>query len=357
MKVGIITYHRAHNYGAVLQCYALQEVLRKIGHEVEVIDYRQAAIERLYIPSKVQEIRKSILHPHNLYALRSKFAILNARKEKFEFFCSKYLHTSKSCFADSIPAFEAYIVGSDQMWSLACVGGSVDPVYFGMFDRPMRSKLLGFSISSNNISINELGRDRLTGYINNFNAVSVREQHVADSIFNLTGISLPVTLDPTLCAGSELWNKVLDDKWKNKKYVAVYHVKLRFASVAHKMILNQAIRIAKEMNCEVVDLSSGEYSVQDFVSVIRYAECVVTSSFHATVFSVIFQRPLFSIRLHDGNDGRYIDLLNGIGMNKALVDLDFTDKAPSIFDYNEVQRSLNTLRQPSVEYLITNLNA
>lgn len=52
MKVGIITYHRAHNYGAVLQCYALQEVLKRMGHDTQIIDYRQPFIEKLYNLSK-----------------------------------------------------------------------------------------------------------------------------------------------------------------------------------------------------------------------------------------------------------------------------------------------------------------
>lgn len=154
-----------------------------------------------------------------------------------------------------------------------------------------------------------------------------------------------------MCADAEVWNNVINEKWNKRKYVAVYHVLLRSSADVYKKIISQAERIAKTNGWDVIDLSSGIYNVQDFVSVIKYAQCVVTSSFHATVFSIIFSRPLFSIRLHDGNDSRYENLLDSLGMTDALVDLDFSSENPFRLDSVIIQRKLTELREPSLKFL------
>lgn len=350
MIIGIITFHRAHNYGAVLQCYALQEILRNMGYDVEVIDYRQPAIEHLYNKSQIEQIMKNIFHPRALIGLKTAIKQQRIKRERYEGFCSKFLNTTEPCTANNIPECDVYIVGSDQMWSIDCVGGVVDPVYFGSFKRKADSKLVGFSISSNMLSLDRLNK-RISEYIKNFNCISFREQKIADVISGIANIKFPVTLDPTLCAGPKLWDKVIKSEWKDKKYIAVYHVKLRFASIVHKLIMQQAQRLAGLYNWDIIDLSTGEYSVENFVSVIKYAQCVLTSSFHATVFSVIFSRPLFSVKLHDGNDERYVNILNSIGMDKALVDLDFTEEIPIKIDCNRVNEALIELRETSIDYL------
>lgn len=350
MKVGIITYHRAHNYGAVLQCYALQTVLATMGHDVYVVDYRQSFIERLYNPSKRDLILRHKTNPRALLGLIRVFISLHNKKRRFEKFCTKYLNLSQPCSSEDIPSFDVYIIGSDQMWSIDCAGGRIDPVYFGLFKRPYNSKLVGFSISSNKYSVERLGAD-INFYLSRFDHISFREQFVTDSILHSTGKAFTVTLDPTLCADAELWDKVINEKWEKRKYVAVYHVLLRSSADVYKKIISQAERIAKTHGWDVIDLSSGIYDVQDFVSVIKYAQCVVTSSFHATVFSVIFSRPLFSIRLHDGNDSRYENLLDSLGMTDALVDLDFSSDNPFRLDSVIIQRKLTELREPSLKFL------
>lgn len=354
MKVGIITYHRAHNYGAVLQCYALQTVLAAMGHDAYVVDYRQSFIEKLYNPSKIDLIIRHKTQPRALLGLIRAFIFLHNKKRRFEKFCTKFLNLSQPCSSEDIPPFDVYIVGSDQMWSIDCAGGSIDPVYFGLFNRPSNSKLLGFSISSNKYSVERLGID-INFYLSRFDNISFREQFVTDSILHSTGKAFTVTLDPTLCADAELWDKVINEKWEKRKYVAVYHVLFRSSADVYNKIKLQAERIAKIHGWDVIDLSSGIYNVQDFVSVIKYAQCVVTSSFHATVFSVIFSRPLFSIQLHDGNDSRYKNLLDSLGMTDALVDLDFSYEYPCRFDSAIIQRELTKLREPSIKFLRDNI--
>lgn len=354
MRIGIITYHRAHNYGAVLQCYALQELLRKRGHDVEIIDYRQPDIERLYRPSKMEQIYRNKFHPRALFALRKKFIQQRKKNYIFDSFTDLFLKKSQKCDAFSIPSYDVYIIGSDQMWSIDCVGNKIDPVYFGMFKRPKGSKLIGFSISSNLHTINVLGKN-ICNYIDKFDNISFREFFIAKEIGNLCLKNFNVTLDPTLCVDEDVWNKMINYSWQYKKYIVLYHVKFRFSPIVHKILLNQVQRISKLNNWEIVDLSSGDFSVNDFVSIIKFAQCVVTTSFHATVFSLIFGRPFFSIKLHDGQDCRYVNLLESLCMEDTLVDLDFNQEKPITYDSSCIKKRLNELCEPSLTFLNNNI--
>ena len=354
MRIGILTYHRANNYGAVLQCFALQELLKEMGHDVQIVDYRQPFIEKLYRPSLMSQILRYKFHPRALIAACHNFERQRTIDLSFEKFRDTYFNQSICCTSESIPNYDVYIVGSDQMWSIDCVGNKIDPVYFGLFNRPKHSRLIGFSISSNIYSINTLGK-RLESYIQNFDKISLREQIIANAVIRNISIDVQVTLDPTLCADVDLWDKIINQDWKTKKYVVLYHVMFRFAPIVHDMLLKQTKRIAELHGWDVIDLSVGNYSVSDFVSAIKYAQCVITSSFHATVFSIIFSRPLFSVRLHDGNDERYVNLLKSLHMEQALVDLDFAQNAPVVYDYNNIHEFMLQLRKSSLDYLKANL--
>lgn len=351
MKVGILTYHRAHNYGAVLQCYALQELIREFGQDVEIIDYRQPFIEKLYGFSKQEWFRKNLFHPRSLLKFNKIFREKRQKASIYSNFRETFLNLSQQVYNDSIPDYNLYIVGSDQMWSINCVGNKVDNVYFGNFRKKAGSKLIGFSISSNLDSISKISKD-LREHINRFDDISFREDIITDEVNNQLDSHFITTLDPTLCANQNIWDKIIDSSWeKRPKYIVLYHVKLRFGSIVHDLLLKQAQRLAALHDLEVVDLSTGDNSIVDFVSAIKYSQIVLTSSFHGTVFAVIFNRPLFTVKLHDGGDGRYVSLLQSLGMNDSLIDLDFDNQFPALYDESIINERLKSLRETSINYL------
>lgn len=116
MKIGILTFHRAHNYGAVLQCYALQQRLKMAGYDVSVIDYRQPAIERAYKCFDVLYLLKNVFHLKKVYTYLKEFGNRKQTSVVFEDFSSLFTKT-EACSASSLPQnFDAYIIGSDQLW-------------------------------------------------------------------------------------------------------------------------------------------------------------------------------------------------------------------------------------------------
>ncbi|MFR9593359.1 MAG: polysaccharide pyruvyl transferase family protein, partial [Rikenellaceae bacterium] len=112
-----------------------------------------------------------------------------------------------------------------------------------------------------------------------------------------------------------------------------------------------AQELATNMECELIDICAGRYSVEDFVSLFKYAQYVVTSSFHGTAFSVIFNRPLYSVTLDDGHDERCRNLLTSIGAEGMLTPLDSFDPTPQSVDYTTINQKVAELRNESVEYL------
>lgn len=352
MKIGLLTVHRAYNYGSVLQCYALQEYLEQKGHEVMVIDYRQRWTEAVYKPFSWYYIfyylRKKDIHAIVGYWRERKKRYEEVKKQAHNFLgFSKRLHLTSPC-RNRIPQdFDQYIIGSDQLWSHQCVGGE-DKVFLGNFKRPKLSRLLGYAISAGTNSLQLFGKEKTARILSRFDALSMREKSNAEYIERTLGACLPVCIDPTLLVDASLWQNMINASWASKKYIAVYQV--RHIAGQSDFLRKKAEVLAKQLECEVIDLSAMQYSVEDYISIIKYARYVFTSSFHATVFSVIMETPCFALRLNDGLDVRYVDLLSNIGLEKELVDVDFTP-LPFKVDFVEAKKKLRSYVKTSEEFL------
>lgn len=339
MRIGLLTFHRAHNYGALLQCFALQQVLKSMGHDVFVIDYRQPYIERKY-KLKIKRVIKRLLFFPKLK----------------EYLCSKYKYTSffrnfnltKKCDAKHIPEFDIYVVGSDQLWSLDCTNG-IDPVYTGNFYHKSGARLIGYSISVNQESLKKLSDETIKEIIERFWVISFREKSVAQELSRRIGRTFDQTIDPTLLADGSLWEPLIDGAAKKRKYILLYEV--RKPSNNKDALLEKTKDLAQKKHVDVIDLSQNNYTVSDFVTAFYYAECVVTSSFHASVFAIIFQKPLCAFLLQDGNDGRYKDLLESVGAKSFIYRLEDSIVDYPIGDYLLIQSRLDQIRKDSVDYL------
>lgn len=353
MKVGVLTFHRAWNYGAVLQCYALLQFLKKLGHEVVVIDYRQEAIEKGYKVFSLKGTIKSIINPRNHYKDGFIYRFLIWRH--FSQFRKRYFNLTKKCDLSTIPQdVDTYVIGSDQLWVPKLTGGQIDFVYFGQFRRKQNSKILGYAISSNKKSLSDIGKDKLQKFSRSFYKISLREPTVASYLEVLLNINIYVDIDPTLLLSKEDWRSIIrqkNNKYKDHSYIAIYHLPGRYSGMSREVFLSKVENIANKNNYDIIDLSTFKYSVNDFVTIICNASLVITSSFHATVFSLIFNRPLMSIELKDGYDARYTDLLKSVGGANMIYGKNFDEVSYREVDYNKISKKLTLLKQPSIKYL------
>lgn len=352
MKIGIITVHRAYNYGSVLQCYALQEYLRSQGHDVQIIDYRQRWTEAVYSVFSIHYIWhfiklrdfRAIIDYVRKYKVRR--YVITKQKRIFRQFFQRY-NLTKPCRRKVPSGFDIYLIGSDQLWTHQCVGGE-DKFYLGNFKHTKDSKVIGYSLSASTTSLHKFGGNRLKSIIANFDKISVREQGNAELIKTLTGVSLPITIDPTLLVNVDFWESMVNHSWKDRNFIAIYQARPVVGDADY--LKHKAFELSRQLGCEVIDLRSMLYSVEDFISIIKYAKYVLTTSYHAVVFSVLMETPCYAIKLNDGFDVRYVDLLTELGLESELVEMDFSPN-PINVSFEGVKVRIRKYKDSSIEYL------
>ena len=358
MKIGILTFHCAENYGAVLQCYATQEFLKSQGHEVCVIDYRPNYLLRPY----------QLIHTKRIKCSKPLEAVVNLSKElihipkrcylkwAYRRFSTTYLALTKRVTATSIPAeLEAYVVGSDQIWNPKLTKG-FDEVYFCRFPFPKeRKKYIAYAASMEAKALDAAAEHYYREALQQFDVLSVREQPLQQLLQPLTSQPVCQVLDPTLMVPTTMWDNLSAKVRLPEKYVLVYQGR----SSHHTLRI--AKEIARQIDAEVVVLGtwfSLEHklcyrcvSPEGFVHAVRHAACVVTTSFHGTAFSIIFNRPFYTIRLNDGADSRSRSLLTSLGLYDRMVD---TASSPTFVpvDYALANTKLDEWRKISQEFLI-----
>ena len=313
MKIGILTYHRAHNYGAMLQAYALLSYLRNNGHDVEIIDYwpdmhrvQYALIKPIVGNSIISKIKCII-------ATTITFIRRYMRICKFEKFSQKYLNIN-STIQYPIPdwgylQYDCVIVGSDQIWRNHESDGKhigFDPVYFCQ-NIPKNIRCISYAASMGIIQLNKEDKDILKNYLNRFSRILVRENSLKEAIDEL-GFESAIVVDPTLLLSKDEWNKFLPNKrFHTTKYVLYYEL------VKSKEALVFAKHKAEELGCKLLIMDAtiplipqrrhiSYASPIEFLHAIRDAEFVIATSFHGTAFSVIFEKQFITIGLKKNAD-------------------------------------------------------
>lgn len=358
MKIGILTFHCAHNYGAVLQCYALQEMLKNMGYKVEVIDYRPEYLLAPYRKFSLSRFKRSSLLSIAKVCVKEFLLLVKRirRYNAFQTFINKRFNLSPTVNDKSIPSFyDVYIMGSDQIWNPKITKG-FDPVYFGFsdFDKGNR-KYISYAASMETKEVDKESKDFFEKALMNFDAVSVRETQLKTLLQPLTGKNIELVLDPTLLADKKIWDAIAIRPNINKKYILVYQVRYNVNTI------RIARQLAKDINAEIIEVTSSLRicfsnksrqceSPEEFLGWIKNADCVVTTSFHGTAFSIIFNRPFYCIKLDDEFDTRSASLLKSLGLEYRFIDKKSTPTLSPI-DYSVANERLSHLQIQSIDFL------
>lgn len=323
MKIGILTFHSARNYGAILQCYALQHYLQGEGHRVSVINYNSETILMPYAIFSLRRIlsKNPVKMVKKLYDEIRYFKSRLNRKHAFERFIKNEINLDSAAKLET-SQFDLIIVGSDQVWNFKLTGG-FDSYYWGKFKK--RSGLILASYAASMMdSWEEKYSGTLMSCLDNFDYISVRENSVANKLSLLTQKSINIAVDPTLLLSMEQWSELdKNDLRLDTKYVLLYQVDDSDRNVAI------AKQIARDLGIQLKILSAREDAVNsknlrdaspyDFISLFKHARFIVSSSFHGTVFSLIFQKPFVSIRSGKNNENRVETLLNYFNLSHLFI--------------------------------------
>lgn len=352
-KIGIITYQRAHNYGAILQCLALQTFLNdSYNIETKVIDYRPNFMDYYHFFSWK---RFSPLHP--IRAAKELLFIMRRYKryQAFHRFIESKLLLDK-VYSSKLAEYNTIVVGSDQLWNINNTNGIFDPMYWGAFKNFGKPKLITYAVSMGGCT--NIDWNHVKDYIVNFDAISVRELYLKENLSRYAGCQSKWVLDPTLLQPREFWLKITSEHMPKKPYLFYYQARNKPKAFEY------ARETAKRMNLEFIYCSahimlpnSKEMVNADpinFLNYLRNAAYVITSSFHGTVFCVQFHKFFSSLLLNDGDDGRSKSLLCSIGLEDHLLPL--TEPAKILnTDWTIIDVALDKQRKDSKDWLLNNL--
>lgn len=314
MKIGILTFHRANNFGAVLQCYALQKFLQKQGVDVHVIDYRQQYIESIYNTLNLYALLSKLLHPMGFFKYLQGIFKRKERNKKFKEFSAAYLNTSNRIKGNKIWGYDIILHGSDQIWNPKLTGGDYDDIYLGNYKASSNCKKIGYALSFEQKEIDKSKINYVRKSIDNFTFLSVRETALKNILVPVTRKEIDVVVDPTLLLEGQDYVPLIKKPSVNVPYVLVYAVG------PSELALDTAKVVAKERDLKIIDVSHADITPNEFLGYIKAASFVIAVSFHGTVFSILFRKNFYTILSGQPSDVRYKELLVNTNLQDRLID-------------------------------------
>jgi hypothetical protein len=356
-QVGIVSYNFYGgyvNYGAVLQSFALQKALDDLSVPNIIVDYISENYRNINmgIPVRymIKEGNEAFLRW--LVNARSMFMVDKKFKAFIKTHCRK---TEKTYTRDNFNEllYATYICGSDTIWNIRESNG-FDDGFWANYDCMKNSRNIAYSPSLADAEFSPDEEKIFVQRLNNFSAIGLREPTYMDYIKANTNIDVQWTLDPTLLLDVSIYDKLTQNSYQKKKYLLLY------TRSKDKEIVYFADKIAKKYGVGVIEISlQAQYAykhtmayntgIEEFLALVRDAVCVVTNSFHGTIFSILYAKEFYTfIRPRAGNKNRF--LLKRLGLESQMK-TNREDAFGTAIDYEAVKKKLDEGRQASMTFL------
>lgn len=350
MKIGVLTYYKVLNYGAILQAYALQKVLKALGHDAFLVNYQPEELTKPYKSIKVKQLL-NIGYCMRLYrrlSLNSPFKHFNAKYLKESITYDSSVHLLKDA-----PEADAYIVGSDQVWRTKLSGN--DDMFFLPFGEKDALRIsYAASCGGDYLFLDDENNVKL---LQNFSSISVREKSLYEELSKIE-ISSEVVLDPTLLCDD--YSEFIGEN-KYGDYIVVYNVHY------NSNFRNTLKYLKKKTNLFVINIGPDHIvdadknlrgvSPSEWINLLYHAKYVYTNSFHGVVFSINFKRNFLYIPNNLASDSRVLEFLSEIGLQSSII-----NNTENIDSYLNAQSSLTPnetlaeMKEKSFRFLEQSLN-
>lgn len=363
-EIGIMTFHASNNCGSMLQAYALQYVIKKkLNMQNEIIDFSNDNQRNMYaLIRKVRNYKDLLFNittlflfnhfkkHHNDY-VRFKYEYLNLSEEK-------YRHISE------LPKekYRILIAGSDQVWNINCP--DADDAYFLSFTDKAKKIAYAPSFGAVNPYKHSKQPGKYAAFLKDFSSLSVRENNGRKWIYEMTRRDAEVLLDPTMLLDQAEWNQLADIITPKEDYIFYY-------AFNYSKSVNQIVReISRKhkMPVYILDIKSwikrafwdgikitGHSGPKVFLSYLKNAKLVYTTSFHGTAFSIIYKKNFWFIdsHIHNPDDDRTYTLLEQLHLtDRCIKESEVNNK--NCFenpDYTECYKLLKIEQKRSQEWL------
>ena len=361
-RIGILTFHRAINYGACLQAYALKKYIKDQGNECDIIDYHCPAIEDFYNrvflweDSFKTKIKKVLT-----------WSIQKKRNIRFKQFIEKNLLDAKfgdgynkNNISETNELYDSFITGSDQVWNNEYNRG-IDPVFYLDF-APQHAKKIAYAASIGQNSLSDIEKESMRSALKCYACLTVREDLAKAQLTEL-GYDSTQVLDPTLLLSKEEWLSVFKKSSfiKVEPFLLVYSVEWNNDDLIMK--LAKDIASLRGLKIYVYSTSWNVKSVKCdkrfvfgtpdlFISLFSKADYVIVSSFHGTAFSINFNKQFLAV-LPDKYSSRSVSILNKFNLSRRMYN---GETAINDIDYTPVNAILSTERNKSMSILAKMVN-
>lgn len=352
MKIGIVTQPLFNNYGGLLQNYALQQVLKRLGHEVKTIDFVGRVSFTRYLLSTSKQLLISVLKCRRPQ-IRSYVAIPTFRNPIMADFVKNHIDTTRIVHSYTKEIineehFDAVITGSDQVWR-PIYNRYIEDMYLKFVPDSIKKIAYAASFGVDTWEYNAKLTKRCAKQAKRLNAISVRESTGVALCKDYLGVDATCVLDPTILAGADAYNPLLKEKTEEQDYLFAYILDITPEKQAYVESL------AKSKGLKLIIRGADEnatLSVENWLSMIANSFMVVTDSFHGTVFSILFHRDFYSIVNVARGGTRFASLLNPLGLEHRMGDVSQVQstESPSI-DWQLVDCFLDQHRRDSMNFL------
>lgn len=361
MKIDIVTLHRAQNYGSVLQTFALQKQIEELGHQASILDYYPERYTNKGLLKRLKN--KSSRFKNPLVLLIAKLLIYPSYLRKgiqFNKFMH-YLNLEKPSFATNEEGMgrftdaDAYCAGSDQIWNSHWNEGVEKALFLDFVPKGKLCFSYAASIGLSNIPSNEIDETKLL--LDKFEFLSLREDKGVELVRELGRTDAVQCLDPTLLMSKEEWSQYADDSYNGKEYVLTYNLH-------HDSEIDKCAKaIASKFHLQIRNISYNWHdivrhghldwcpTVEGFLGLIKNAKYVVADSFHATAFSIIFEKP-FVVITPKVASSRLSSLLKMLELDDYNINKFTSVKViEQPIDYIRVKSIIATKQRESISFL------
>lgn len=355
VKIYISTYHNVQNFGAALQSYALQSFLGKLGYENELIKIKlstKVVKKRFFDKERILRIINSVYN-----ALHRK-QILQGEQRFLQFFDNYHKTTAEYGNYEELlqnpPSDGIYLSGSDQVFNPV----NIKPEFFLQFgDNNTRRISYAASVGVN--SVPAQNKDTFKKYISAFDSISIRESYSRNLLKEYTKKNSDVNIDPSFLLTKEEWDSISSDSVSsaiNEPYILVY-------AIYKPKWMNEVLKkLYRETKCKIVLVTYKNFrpifcnkcimnaGPREFLSLIKNAEMVISSSYHGNVFATVFEKPFYAI-VNPDSPARIMSMLELFKLEKRVLtpetNIDFN------VDYTDMKNILEKERIKSKEYLVS----
>ena len=371
MSIGILTFHCADNYGAMLQAYGLKYFVKKINENTQIIPYEPLFLRGQYwlfpiFPGKLLHIIVRIVKCgiYNLIMLDTDYLL---QKKKMQEFRKKYLtgqlKSIRTVYGLQKLTFDTYILGSDQIWNPDITNG-LRKAYFGAFANKYKKNVIAYAASLGGNSLQYCYDEKLCFLLSHINSISVREESAIPYLSGLTKKEICAVLDPVFLLSQTEWEKI-EKVSEQTRYILVYVTERNeeLIRVVEGLAAQKGLKVIElkyrkerkrsEKRDYIINISTGP---AEFLGYIHHADYVLTNSFHAVAFSIIFQKKFLAFELNKRN-ARIENILNQCGlidrMARGEIEL---SKIDEIIDWEKVKRRIQQAREKSICFLVNSLS-